>query len=144
MVNEIYHLYRRNRRVISFWLNKCVFPSNLKQYTQSITASAWEFADVPYSVGFSGTKDNRWLYPNMLNWKPCDTASIKGTDGKMIHLITKFTQDIKLIRETKDSQWQRFISTALKMKVGCIIDAGALCVGKSLEDEIVPWIANHP
>ena len=29
------------------------------------------------------------------------------------------------------------------MKVGCIIDAGALCVGKSLENEIVPWIAAH-
>jgi hypothetical protein len=32
---------------------------------------------------------------------------------------------------------------ALEKKVGCIIDAGAICVGKSLRDEIVPWIAEH-
>jgi hypothetical protein len=33
---------------------------------------------------------------------------------------------------------------ALEKGVGCIIDAGAICVGKSLKNEIVPWIAEHP
>ena len=33
---------------------------------------------------------------------------------------------------------------ALSKKVGCIIDAGALCVGRSLRKEIVPWIADQP
>lgn len=48
-------------------------------------------------MGFSGTKDNHWLYSDKLNWKPCQTPSIKGTDGKMIHLITKNTIKICLI-----------------------------------------------
>ena len=66
-----------------------------------------------------------------------------GTDGKMVHLITKFTRNVCLIAENEKTLWQRFVDLALEKKVGCIIDAGALCVGKSLKDEIVPWIANH-
>lgn len=66
-----------------------------------------------------------------------------GTDGKMIHLITKFTKEVALIEENNKTLWQRFVDLALEKKVGCIIDAGAICVGKSLRDEIVPWIAEH-
>ena len=39
--------------------------------------------------------------------------------------------------------WQRFITKALESEANCIIDAGALCVGRSLKHEIVPWLANH-
>lgn len=62
----------------------------------------------------------------------------------MVHLISEFTNEICLIEENKDIIWKRFVDLALLKGVGCIIDAGALCVGKSLRDEIVPWIAEHP
>lgn len=139
----LYEGFKRNRKTISFWLIKCVFSKNLQQFGRSIVSSAWDLADVEKSVGFSGTKDNRWLYSNLLTWRPCKSPDIRGTDGKMIHLITKFTRSVCLIEENKKTLWQRFIDLALEKKVGCIIDAGALCVGKSLKDEIVPWIANH-
>lgn len=61
----------------------------------------------------------------------------------MVHLITKFTNEVALIEENNKTLWQRFIDLALEKGVGCIIDAGAICVGKSLRDEIVPWIAEH-
>lgn len=48
-----------------------------------------------------------------------------------------------MIEETRQTLWQRFINLSLEKKVGCIIDVGALCVGKSLKHEIVPWIAMH-
>jgi hypothetical protein len=40
--------------------------------------------------------------------------------------------------------WKRFVLTCLKLDIGCIIDAGAILVGKSLYHEIVPWIGKHP
>jgi hypothetical protein len=40
----------------------------LKKYKASITASAWDLANVEQSVGFSGTKDNRWLYSDKLDY----------------------------------------------------------------------------
>ena len=122
---------------------KCVFPSNLRQYKQSICSSAFDLADTEKSVGFSGTKDNRFVFPNQLHWKPCETPAIKGTDGKMIYLITKYTEKVCVIAENDKTLWQRFVDLALKEKVGCIIDVGALCVGKSLKEQIVPWVAEH-
>lgn len=73
-------------------MNKCIFPQDLRQYERSICSSAWDIADVQKSVGFSGTKDNRWLYSDKLYWKPCQTPNIKGTDGKMVYLIKKYTK----------------------------------------------------
>lgn len=139
----LFQVFKKNRKTISFWLIKCVFLKDLKQFARSICSSAWDLAAVPKSVGFSGTKDNRWLYSNRLKWRPSKTPEIQGTDGKMLHLITKFTNEVALIEENNKTLWQRFVDLALEKKVGCIIDAGALCVGKSLRDEIVPWIAAH-
>jgi hypothetical protein len=74
-----------------------VFLRDLKQFEKAICSSAWDLADVKKSVGFSGTKDNRWLYSNLLTWKPCQTPEIQGTDGKMIQLISKNTNEVVLI-----------------------------------------------
>ena len=153
--NILFKMFSKNRNTITFWLIKCVFPRDLKKYKLSITASAWDLANVSQSVGFSGTKDNRQLYSNLLQYLKSKTPDIEGTDGKMVHLITKFSkvcmieEDKKIERKNKIGEdkrilWKRFINQALSHKVGCIIDAGALCVGRSLRKEIVPWIAEHP
>lgn len=42
------------------------------------------------SVGFSGTMDNHWILPKKIKFSPCETPSIKGTDGKMLYLASKF------------------------------------------------------
>jgi hypothetical protein len=91
MTQKLYEQFKKNRRTISFWLIKEVFPRDLKQYNNSICSSAWELADVKSAIGFSGTKDNRWIFSDKLLWKPCESPSIKGTDGKMITLIRDFT-----------------------------------------------------
>ena len=108
-----------------------IFPIDLKQFKKSICLSAWDLANVKKSVGFLGTKDNHWLYSNKLTC-PCETPAIKGTDGKMLYLIAKFTKSIKLIKDNEKTLWQRFINFSLLNDVGCIIDAGALCAGLSL------------
>lgn len=141
--DRLYKIYRRNRRAIAFWLMKCVFPTDLKQYDHSICSSAFDLANVKKSIGFSGTKDNRFVFPNRLTWKPCQSPSIKGTDGQMINLIIDHTNQICVIPENEKTLWQRFVDLSLEMKAGCIIDVGALCVGKSLKEEIVPWIAEN-
>jgi hypothetical protein len=68
-----------------------VFPKDLRQYVDSITSSAWDLANVTTAVGFSGTKDNRWLFPTYLKYSECSSRQIKGTDGKMIDLLAKCT-----------------------------------------------------
>lgn len=44
-MDELYHVFRNCRPTIAFWLNKIVFPSDLRQYTDSITSSSWDIAN---------------------------------------------------------------------------------------------------
>ena len=129
-----------------YWLNNCVFPKDLKQFEQSISASSWDISYVERSIGFSGTKDNRWLLPERLKWECSQNDSINGTDGKMIHLMLHHTISVSHISDSDFSLWQRFCEDSLKLiseGVGCIIDAGAILAGKSLEAEVVPWICKN-
>ena len=70
-------------------------------------------AHVDQSVGFSGTMDNHWILPNRIKFTPCQTPSIKGTDGKMIYLVTNFTKEACVIVENEKPLWQRFVDLAL-------------------------------
>ena len=53
-------LFSLNMRTINFWLASCVFPGEMQQYPQRMTATAWNIADGGDLgvVGFSGTNDN--------------------------------------------------------------------------------------
>ena len=64
----LYDYFKNNRSTIAFWLSKCVFPDDFRQYEQSISSSSWDLSYVEDSVGYSGTKDSRWLLPHRLKW----------------------------------------------------------------------------
>jgi hypothetical protein len=64
----LFSVFKKNRKTVAFWLTNCVFLHDLKQFTSSISASAWDLADVRKRIGFSGTKDNRWLLPDLLSY----------------------------------------------------------------------------
>ena len=63
----LFKYFQHARGTIAFWLTHCVFPKDLQQYVESITASSWDIADSKFSLGFSGTKDTRWVFPHYLN-----------------------------------------------------------------------------
>ena len=70
-ISKLFELFRKNRKTVAFWLNKCIFPRDLKQYMRSICSSSFDLADVEESVGFSGTMDNHYILPNKIKFKPC-------------------------------------------------------------------------
>lgn len=69
--DTLFNIYRKNRMTIAFWLNKCIFPRDLKQYMQNICSSSFDLANVKKSIGFSGTMDNHWILPNKIKFTPC-------------------------------------------------------------------------
>ncbi len=66
----LFKVYQNNRNTIVFWLKHCVFPDDLRQYKYSISASCHDLAYCPYSMGFSGTKDNLWIMNTYLTYEP--------------------------------------------------------------------------
>lgn len=83
----MYACFRKCRATISFWLTRIVFPVDLRQFINSITSSSWDIADCKNSIGFSGTKDIRWIFPAQLSWVPSQDDEIRGTDGKNISFL---------------------------------------------------------
>ena len=67
-LQSLYDCFKKCRSTIAYWLSSCVFPDDLKQYYQSISSSSWDLSYVEDSVGYSGTKDSRWLLPHRLKW----------------------------------------------------------------------------
>jgi hypothetical protein len=115
-IEYLYEKYRYNRNAIVYWLVNVVFVKDLRQYASSITSSCWDIAYVRKSIGFSGTKDTRWLFPNYLAWSPSENDTINGTDGKMIHQMLHNTRGIFTIEEGKESLWERFCQHVLKLQ----------------------------
>lgn len=68
---KLYEVFRKNRKTVAFWLNKCIFPIDLIQYKENICSSSFDLANVEESVGFSGTMDNYWILPDKIKFQPC-------------------------------------------------------------------------
>lgn len=69
-MDELFFIFKSIRPTIAFWLNRAVFPTDLRQYNDSITSSSWDIANSEEYIGFSGTKDSRWVFPAQLKWLP--------------------------------------------------------------------------
>ena len=68
---NLYNIFKKNRKTIAFYLISCIFPKDLKQYKYNICSSSFDLANVPKSIGFSGTMDNHWILPNTIKLIPC-------------------------------------------------------------------------
>lgn len=56
-LRKVWHFYHRNMFFINFYLNSHVFPAEMEQFGQRLTATSWNLAHNPSGniVGFSGT-----------------------------------------------------------------------------------------
>jgi hypothetical protein len=86
--------FKGNTQTVGFFLNHHVFSEEMLQFPYRIEATAWNLAQSPRRMvmGFSGTKDNKLLFPTQLCFKPPENEpgpgrELLGTDGKMIQLI---------------------------------------------------------
>ena len=79
-------------------------------------------------VGFSGTNDNRSLLPLQVQAQDTADASIKGTNGRMVHLLLQRGKCTFAQLTGSGSQGQssakRVICLALQSGASAIIDAG--------------------
>ena len=92
-------MFGKNRKAISFWLQNCVFPQDLLQYPQTLSASAEDLADATTSIGFSGTKDNKEISSSKIKYDPLQDDNIRGTDGQMINIMVHFATKFERIEE---------------------------------------------
>ena len=126
--------------MIDFWLNFCVFPTDMQQYPQRITTNSWHIAhNHPSStcVGFSGTNDNHRILPlQVKQYFPDDIIQNKedellrvlfATNGKMLNVIINNT---KKCIGCENIDLEKLIDVAINEECSAVIDCGAALAGK--------------
>ena len=92
---EIYliPLFWKNYAVIDFYLSNVVFPKEAKQFPTRLAASSWDLAEMKglVTTGFSGTNDNRYLLPTMIDQN--DTLGQGGTNAKVLSYLLRPEND---------------------------------------------------
>jgi hypothetical protein len=132
----LYDLFHKSTELINFWVNNCVFPIDTAQYEHNIAATAWHIVTCT-SRGFSGTNDTHWLYP--LQVQRSDVESLRGTNGRMLHMLIKHAHYTKL----NVSSCSDLLDWVITNRLDAIIDTGAQLADLSNED-VAMYIIKHP
>jgi hypothetical protein len=128
----LYSKYRYSTEAINFWLNNCVFPVDLGQFPENISASAWHLAEGDWQIGFSGTNDTHLLYPARVVQNDPDCAHLRGTNGKMLHYLIEHTLEYRATANYDLKIWQSALWESLQFKnIAAVIDTGSVLAGVS-------------
>ncbi|KNC85500.1 hypothetical protein SARC_02337 [Sphaeroforma arctica JP610] len=131
------------RAVIHFWLNQCLFPTELQTYPQSISTNSWHLMSGSHRiVGFSGTRDLGLLSPHatVMGY----VKGHKGANGRMLSLTNR-VKDEDVYSVGKGTEViSDLISVAKDRQVDAIIDAGALFQGHTPAEIAVRLRAELP
>ncbi|KKA26292.1 hypothetical protein TD95_001760 [Thielaviopsis punctulata] len=150
--NEVFPHLRYCKAVIDYFLSHIVFPKEMREFPERISASGWDLAEVkPYpTTGFSGTNDAKVLLP--LGIQQHDRSALKGTNALVLsHLLKSQNQNgqgkvyeiPKAKRDDKRSDALILLSlvTNITPQVRVIIDVGAQILELNNEGVAKAWLA---
>jgi len=81
-------LFSRNKGVVNFYLSRVVFPQAAREFPWKLPTSSWDLVEYKKNIttGFSGTNDNRYLFPTSITQE--DPDFVLGTNALVLqHLL---------------------------------------------------------
>ncbi|KNC77747.1 hypothetical protein SARC_09801 [Sphaeroforma arctica JP610] len=142
-IEQLAAVVGNKRTVIHFWLNQCLFPTELQTYPLSISTNSWHLMSGSHRiVGFSGTRDLGLLSPHATEMGY--VKGHKGANGRMLTLTNR-VKDEDVYPVGKGAEViSDLISIAKNRQVDAIIDAGALFQGHTPAEIAVRLRAELP
>ena len=143
----LHEVFRYNMAAIDFWLNNCVFPTETRQFPQSLIANAFHLADNSKGriIGFSGTKDNHLLLPHQAEQSKQNDVELTATDGKMLDLLgPKNDEAVEIIDDSIDLR--SGVLQLVERGYHALIDAGGTMAGLSnreVANRILDILSRH-
>jgi hypothetical protein len=138
--------FRRNKRVIDFYLSQVVFPRAAKEFPHKLSSSAWDLVEDKSNVttGFSGTNDNRYLLPTSITQE--DPLSQLSTNALVLGYLLQpennhyecTAGDLDGERETAKDFLERLVSQDPEIRV--LLDVGAQMLELQNEDLVRHWL----
>lgn len=128
--NEVFPLLRFSKGVIDYFLSHTVFPKEMKEFPEKLSASGWDMAAVKPkpTTGFSGTNDSRHVLP--LTIGHLDLQEQKHTNALVLAYLLQDENSLILLPPQSPSKTST-AKTLLKIVNGMdantrvILDVGA-------------------
>jgi hypothetical protein len=138
--------FRRNKRVIDFYLSRVVFTRAAKEFPHKLSSSAWDLVEDKSNVttGFSCTNDNRYLLPTSITQE--DPLSQLSTNALVFGYFIQpennhyeCTGGLDGERETAKDYLGRLVSQDPEIRV--LLDVGAQMLELQNEDLVRHWLS---
>ncbi|KAI9824844.1 MAG: hypothetical protein M1819_000796 [Sarea resinae] len=129
-VKQVFPHLRYSKGAIDYFLSRLVFPKEMKEFPQKLSASGWDLGQIkPHpTTGFSGTNDSRHLLP--LSVHHLDLPTQKHTNALVLEYLLRDENSVELLPRgdaPTGSDAELLLSTVTKMDlaVRVILDVGA-------------------
>jgi hypothetical protein len=129
-VNEVFPALRYSKAAIDFFLTRLVFPKEMKEFPQKLSASGWDIgkAKMHPTTGFSGTNDSRHVLP--LSVEHLDLPKQRCTSALVLNHMLQDENLVKILPPrpaSMDSDAEHLISIVNEIipPTRVILDVGA-------------------
>lgn len=144
-VREIFPHFRRSKAVIDFFLSHNVFPREVREFPEKLSASGWNIAKTKKHpvTGFSGTNDSRYVLP--LSISQNDLSTQLHTNAAVLHCLLREEnsfEDLLVDNRRQEFSAELLLDKISKIKppVKVLIDVGAQILELKNEQVAVEWL----
>jgi hypothetical protein len=129
MLNDVFPHMRSAKSVVDYFLAHIVFPKEMKEFPQKLSASGWDIGKrkTHPTTGFSGTKDSHPLLP--LAVTQLDLEEQRHTDALVLEYLLQPENSVEYVLRAEggssDAETLLNLVTSMEPPVQVILDVGA-------------------
>ncbi|KKF95613.1 hypothetical protein CFO_g2048 [Ceratocystis platani] len=146
-IQVVFPHLKYSKSIIDFFLSNVVFPREMREFPERISASGWDLSEVKINptTGFSGTNDSRDLLP--LDITQHDRESLKGTNALVLGYLLRPETSVHVMPrkepQSTDSDAVILLKAVTQMTppVRVILDVGAQTLELGNEEVAREWLS---
>ncbi|KAI0595401.1 hypothetical protein F4775DRAFT_605075 [Biscogniauxia sp. FL1348] len=149
LTSAIFPHLRRSKSTVDYFLSHIVFPREMKEFPQKLSASGWDIGRTKAhpTTGFSGTCDSQELLP--LDMKHLDLESQRHTNALVAEYLLRPENNVVMMPRSgsaKRSNADGLLDLVIKMKppVQVILDVGAQILEMTNSQLAKAWLKRIP
>ena len=148
-VQEVFPSLRLAKSLVDYYLAHLVFPKEIKEFPQKLSASGWDLGrrKTGYSLnGFSGTNDLQKVLP--FDMEHLDLHEQKHTNALVLSYLLHRKNTVEILpaseNTTSDAHAILKMVVALQPSIQVVIDVGSLIIDLSNIDVARAWLELSP
>lgn len=148
-IEQVFPPLRYAKSVIDYFLAHIVFPKEMKEFPQKLSASGWDIGQMKThpTTGFSGTNDSRKILP--LSVKHLDIPQQKHTNALVLEYILRpensvVSMPVRSEAYSSDAELLLAMVTKMEPPVRVILDVGAQILELTNLGVAKEWLKRMP